>query len=177
MASRHTSTGSRSAGVRRRTGRSKPAAGDESLREQLTRLLEPVDAVVIPRERLQAALDDAVERGRMTRDDATDLLAEVVRRGEDVLAEVDRLLGGALGDARRRAAAPADRVLREVDRARRVAGLPASFPVLGYDDLTAAQVIARMRDLRDPELRKVRDHERRNANRKTVLAAIEQRLA
>jgi hypothetical protein len=33
-----------------------------------------------------------------------------------------------------------------------------------------------MRELSPPELRKVRDYERRNANRKSVLAAIETQL-
>ena len=48
--------------------------------------------------------------------------------------------------------------------------------VPGFDDLTAAQVQARLDDLTPAELRKVRDYERRNANRKTVLAAIETKL-
>jgi hypothetical protein len=67
-------------------------------------------------------------------------------------------------------------VLREVDRARRVAGVGPSFPILGYDDLTAAQVTERLADLSAAELRKVRDYEKRNANRKSVLAAVEQKL-
>ncbi len=107
-------------------------------------------AIVITRERVQEVLDDAVERGRMTRDDAADLLAELVRRGEGLLS------------------APADRV-------RRVTGL-GSFPIEGYDDMTAAQVTEHLSDLGTAELRRVRDHERRNANRKSVLTAIERKL-
>jgi hypothetical protein len=68
-----------------------------------------------------------------------------------------------------------DRVLREVDRARRVVGI-ARFPVLGYDTLTAKEIAVRLDDLSAPELRKVRDHERRHAKRKSVLAAIEKKL-
>jgi hypothetical protein len=113
----------------------------------------PIEALLLTRERIQEVLDDAVERGRMTRDDASELLAELVRRGR-----------------------PPDRVMREVDRARRVAGLGGSFPIVGYDDLTAAQVAERLEGLTPAELRTVRDHERRNANRKSVLAAIERRL-
>jgi hypothetical protein len=90
----------------------------------------------------------------MTRDDATHLLAELVRRGT----------------------APADRLLREVDRARRAAGLGSSFPIAGYDDLTAAQVAERLDGLSTAELRQVREHERRNANRKSVLTAVERKL-
>ena len=68
-------------------------------------------------------------------------------------------------------------MLREVDRARRVAGVGPSFPILGYDDLTAAQVNERLGDLDAAGLRKVRDYEKRNANRKSVLDAIARRLS
>jgi hypothetical protein len=110
---------------------------------------DPVrDVLVLTRERIQDVLDDAVRRGRMTRDDAADLLAELVRRGRDGVAS-----------------------------ARRATGLGSSFPIAGYDDLTAVEVIERLEGLGPPELRKVREHERRNANRKTVLTAIERKLA
>src|ERR1700754_385655 len=114
--------------------------------------LNTLDVMVITRERLQDALDEAVRRGRMTRDDATDLLAEIVRRA---------------------ISAPADRMIREV---KRVAGSDDEFPIADYDDLTAAQVVSRLPDLEPPQLRRVRDYERRNANRKTVLAAVDQKL-
>ncbi|MDX6732015.1 MAG: hypothetical protein QOC54_1963, partial [Baekduia sp.] len=45
------------------------------------------------------------------------------------------------------------------------------------DDLTAAQITKRLGDLTPAELRKVRDHERRGEARKSVLAAIERKLA
>jgi polyhydroxyalkanoate synthesis regulator phasin len=122
---------------------------DESSRS----VLNPLDVMVITRERLQDTLDDAVRRGRMTRDDATDLLAEIVRRA---------------------ISAPTDRVLREV---RRVTGAADGFPIDEYDELTAAQIVSRLGELPVGELRRVRDYERRNANRKTVLAALDAKLA
>jgi hypothetical protein len=109
--------------------------------------LNPLGALILTRERIQEVLDDAVERGRMTRDDARELLAELIRRGT----------------------APADRVIR-------AAGLGSSFPVDDYDELTAAQVSQRLDGLSPAQLRTVRDHERRNANRKSVLAAIDRKL-
>jgi hypothetical protein len=149
------------------------APTDEGLREQLQRILNPLELVVLTRDRVQGALDEAVERGRMTRQDASDLAADLLSRSrrqtDDLVSELEALLGRSLG-------APADRVIREVDRARRAAGLGPSFPIVGYDDLTAAQVQARLGELSPPELRKVRDYERRNANRKSVLGAIEQKL-
>ena len=57
------------------------------------------------------------------------------------------------------------------------AGIGPSFPITGYDDLTVAQVQGRLTGLSPAELRKVRDYERRNANRKTVLNAIESKLS
>jgi polyhydroxyalkanoate synthesis regulator phasin len=137
--------------------------------DQLQKLLAPLDAVLVTRDRLQAIVDDAVERGRLTRSDATDLVTEIFALGrrttEDLVADVDQLLGS-----------PADRVRREVDRARRATGIGQPFPISAYEDLSAAQVQARLGDLTPAELRKVRDYERRNANRKTVLSAIESKL-
>jgi polyhydroxyalkanoate synthesis regulator phasin len=143
-------------------------------------VLTPLNLVMLTRERIQETLDDAVDRGRMTRDDANDLVQGLVSRGrrqtDDVLSDLEQLLGRSrdqLGSAGRTGA---DRVLREVDRARRTAGIGPSFPIIGYDDLTVEQVTTRLEDLTPAELRKVRDHERRNANRKSVLSAIEQKL-
>jgi hypothetical protein len=130
-------------------------------------LLDPLEALLLTRDRIQEVLDDAVARGRMTRDDASELLAELVRRGR---RSTDELVDGL-------ASLPPDRVMREVDRARRAAGLGSSFPITGYDELTAAKVVDRLEGLSAAELRAVRDHERRNANRKSVLNAIERRLS
>ncbi len=130
----------------------KKAAPDDNgagLREQLQRLLNPLDVVVLSRERLQEVIDDAVKRGRMTRSDATDLVTEIRRTTEEWLGAAGRATG--LGGG-------------------------SSFPIDSYETLTAAQVQSRLGDLTPPDLRKVRDYERRNANRKTVLAAIESRL-
>jgi polyhydroxyalkanoate synthesis regulator phasin len=148
--------------------RSREAAPD-GVSDAVKRVLNPLDAVVITRDRLQEVLDDAVERGRMTRDDAGELLAELVRRGRRQTDELLRDIETALS-------VPAERVIREVDRARRVTGLGAAFPIAGYDDLTAAQVTERLNGLSPGELRVVRDYEKRNANRKSVLAAVERKL-
>jgi hypothetical protein len=157
----------------RKSTSTRKSSGDEATREQLRRFLDPREVVVVTRDRLQEALDEAVERGRMTRDDATSLLADLLQRGRE---DIEGLLDGARGTAKKGVTGSAGRVLREVDRARRVAGVGPAFPILGYDDLTAAQVTERLGDLDAPELRKVRDYEKRNANRKSVLAAVEQKL-
>jgi len=168
------------------------ASGDDfnanvsAFRDFLQRGMEgPLHLVMLTNERIQEVVDDAVDRGRMTREDAEDLAQEMVRRGRqqtvDLLADFEHLLGRGRGGLETAATAarksqPADRVLREVDRARRAAGLGQSFPILSYEDLTAAQIADRLDDLSPAELRKVRDYERRHGNRKSVLQAIETKL-
>ena len=54
---------------------------------------------------------------------------------------------------------------------------PASnLPINGYDELSAAQVQDKLDGLSAAQLRKLRDYERRHANRKTVLDRIERKL-
>ena len=138
---------------------------DPGVRDQLARALNPLDLVLVTRDRLQDVFDDAVSRGRMTRDDATDLVSEILSFGKRNTDEIITQLEGATQD-----------VARKVDRARRAAGIGSLFPIAGYDELTAGKVTAKLDGLTAAELRKVRDYERRNANRKTVLAAIEAKL-
>jgi polyhydroxyalkanoate synthesis regulator phasin len=201
---RSTATKKRSSSQQRSTGSTRSATKRPAARRRSSAAAARGDAarpvqqvvdvlnrgVVVTRDRLQDTLDDAVKRGRLTRSDANDLLLEILRRGrkqtEDVLSDIEQLLGrsrGQLDTARRRAGnagravggRAADRALREVDRMRRATGM-ANFPILNYDDLTAGQVAERLHDLTPAQLRKVRDYERRNANRKSVLDAIEKAL-
>jgi polyhydroxyalkanoate synthesis regulator phasin len=172
---------------RRPTAGRKPAAqtpaagGDEIVRQNLLAVRALLtDGVVLTAQRIQEALDDAVTRGRMTRRDAEDLAKGLLdagrRQTQDLLADVEQLLGRSRTEVVSRASQSGDRVLREVDRVRRGAGVGPSFPILNYGDLTAAQIVARLPDLKPAELRKVRDHERRGASRKSVLGAIDKRL-
>ena len=142
---------------------------DANLREQLSRYLDPREVVVLTRDRVQEAVDDAVDRGRMTRNDATALVTVLFERSraqtDELIAQLESVVTGT-----------PTRIVREVDRARRATGIGPTFPISGYDDLTAAEVGERIGDLSAPELRKVRDYERRNANRKSVLQNIERKL-
>jgi polyhydroxyalkanoate synthesis regulator phasin len=128
--------------------------------------------IILTTDRIQATLDDAVKRGRMTRDDAEQLARTLVESGrkqtEELLHDLEALVGRSLDTA-------GEQRLRHGDRARRIAR-PPRFPITRYDELTAPQVVARLADLGATDLRKVRDHERRHRNRKTVLRAIERAL-
>jgi hypothetical protein len=132
-----------------------------------SRAADGLGVVMLTRDRIQDALDDAVERGHMTREAANGLAEALVARGrqewQDVFSDVEQLVG------RVRDAGP-------IDGALRVVGAGSSFPISGYDDLTAAQITERLDGLTPAELRKVRDYERRHGNRKSVLAAVERKL-
>jgi hypothetical protein len=148
-------------------------AGELGELRALLDTLGPLELVVLRRASVEAVLASAVKRGRLTSRDADELLAELMeqaREGIEIAAidarrslRPEAALEGAVGPD---AAAPAAAV---------AAGEPA-LPILGYDDLTAAQIALRLPALSQVELRDVRDHERRHGNRKSVLAAIEQVL-
>ncbi len=162
------------------------AAHVNAVREVLTR------GVVLTAERVQETLDDAVSRGRLTHVDADDLVQRLVQIGrsqaeevrsdlEELREEIEELLDQSPTDVlnaslRAGTQLTPDRVVRELDRVRRVVGIGPAFPILAYDDLSAAQIIERLEDLSSAQLRKVRDRERRTAKRKTVLDAIERAL-
>ena len=115
-------------------------------------------------------LENLLGRGRSG---AESVVEEARERGTSAASGALRQAEKTASDALR----TADPVIVQADRARRVAGVGASFPITGYDNLTAAQVRDRLDTLNAPELRKVRDYERRNANRKTVLSAVESKLS
>ncbi len=191
-------SGARAGGSRTSQSRSSGGSGGRNQQQRedavvanLSALRETLaEGVVITGERLQEAMDDAVRRGKVTADDAQDIVTRLVHTGRqqtrDLLDEIEQLLTrgrDTIEDTARTAAGRArkapgtDRVLKEVDRARRAAGLGPTFPITDYENLTAAQVTDRLDELSPAELRKVGDHEKRNANRKTVLAAVEKQLA
>ena len=176
----------------KRTASSKPAAkraaprkpaaatakADEALTANLIALRDTLrKGVVLTAEGVKAALDDAVKRGRITRKDATELSQTLLSTGRAQADGFRSDLEQLLGRGRSQALQSGDRVLREVDRARRRVGVGSAFPITLYDELTAAQIQSRLKDLTPAQLRKVRDYETRNDARKSVLGAIEKKLA
>lgn len=156
-------------------------------------------SVTLSRDRIQEAVDEAVERGRMTRGDANELVSKLVSRGrkqrDEMLHDLERLLdqwrrevGTRTGPARRQATRTAGRAARaargvadpalaEADKLRRRAGVRSASPITAYDQLTVDQVKTRLKDLPPADLRKVRTQEKRGKARKGVLDEIERRLA
>jgi polyhydroxyalkanoate synthesis regulator phasin len=155
-------------------------------------------SVTLSRDRLQDVVDDAVKRGRMTRDDANELVSSLLTRSrrysDELVKQLERLLDQAqhevesrTGPARRRATTEARRAARaardaadaplaQADRIRRRSGVTAGGPITAYDQLTATQIKSRLRDLSAAELRQVRARERRGKARKGLLSDIDRRL-
>jgi hypothetical protein len=178
-----TSTRSTAKSAATSTRRASGADGIASVAEQLVKgTIKPQDVVMLTRDRIRETLDDAASRGRVTRKDADDLVFELVRRGrsqsDDFRSEIEGLLGRVeTATKRARGSKPVDRLVRGADRARRAAGVGPSFPIIDYDNLNTGQIQSRVKELSKPELRKVLTYERKNANRKTVVGAIEKSLS
>jgi polyhydroxyalkanoate synthesis regulator phasin len=186
-------TSKRSSASRRTTTGGGADKSVEAFRDALER------SVTLSRDRLQDAVDDAVRRGRITRDDANELVSTLLTRsrryGDELIKQLERLLDqtqreidARTGTARRRATAGARRAARaardaadaplaRADRLRRRSGVPAGGPITAYDQLTAAQIRSRLGDLSPAELRRVRTREQRGKARKGILSDIERRLA
>jgi polyhydroxyalkanoate synthesis regulator phasin len=158
---------SRSAGA---VGRNVGAVRDAVRRS----MLAPVNAVMLTRRHIEDVVDDAVRRGRMTREDAQQMVQTLLQYGakqtDDFLADLERLLA--------RSSALEERSSAERRGGRRTRSRRASsnLPIAGYDDLSAAAVQERLDGLTPAQLRKLRDYERRHANRKTVLDRIVRKL-
>ena len=155
-------------------------------------------SVTLSRERIQEIVDDAVKRGRMTRDDANELVSKLVARSrkesKELVKELEALLEqarkgvekgtsraqrqvkAAAGKAARGVRDATEEPLARADAARRRAGVGPCFPITGYDELTAAQIGRRLGDLSKPELRKVRTHEKNGKGRKGILDKIDKAL-
>src|SRR5918999_1646375 len=188
--SRSTSkSGSRTAKTASRGARRAPGVEAKTVaefREALRKnLIKPMEMVLISRDRIEEVLGEAVDQGRVTARDAQRITSGLVKRGQrqttDVLKDLEKLLDRGRGEIggrapRSRAVRTASPALEQVDRVRRGAGVGPNFPIIGYEELNATQIKGRLKNLTPAELRKVRDHEKRNASRKTILNAIESKL-
>lgn len=153
----------------------------EALRKNL---IKPSGMVLLTRDRIEEALHKS---GKLSTKDARGIAGDLVKRGrketDDVLKDLENLLGKGrrdvskrAGKARGRAVHAASPAIARADKARRAAGVGSKFPISLYDELNVGEIKSRLGDLKPAELRKVRDYERRNANRKGVLSAIESKL-
>lgn len=193
----------------------KPDGGVDQSIESFRASLERT--ITVSRDRLQEVLDDAVDRGRMTRRDAETVVSELIDRGRrqrDILLDELERLGKQLGKHSEKVArqarevteiplVKAERKLRRsrakgapqrsapaaresaaretpaLKKAKSPSGGKAStpFPIADYEGLNAAEVRKSLADLSPAQLRAVREREAAGAARKTVLEAIDRKLA
>jgi hypothetical protein len=176
-ASRAATKPAKAAGVEAKT----VAEFREALRKNL---IKPSGMVLLTRDRIEEALHKS---GKLSPREARGIAGDLVKRGrketDDVLKDLESLLDKGrrdvsrrAGAARKRAVRAASPALKQADRARRATSVGANFPISAYDELNVGEIKGRLGDLTPAELRKVRDYERRNANRKGVLGAIESKL-
>jgi uncharacterized protein YktB (UPF0637 family) len=52
----------------------------------------------------------------------------------------------------------------------------ATFPIAGYDEMNVREIGERLEDLSAAEIRRVREHEKRNKNRETLIEQFDRKL-
>ena len=137
-------------------------AGAEALSEQAVRQQEAGQALA--QESVEAYaefLEDAFSRYRS----GTEMAAQSAREGARTMTETTT---GLVGTAAAAAGATAG--------AAREASDAATFPIPGYDGMTVEEIEGRLGPLTDDQVRRLRDHERQNQNRKTLIERYDARL-
>ena len=141
-------------------------ADAEALSEQAQRQQEAGQALA--RESVEAYaefLDEAFSRYRSGAEQAT----ESAREGARTLTDTTTgLVGTAAGAAGATAGAAAG--------AAREASDAATFPIPGYDGMTVEEIEGRLGPLTDEQVERLRDHERENQNRKTLIERYDAKL-
>jgi polyhydroxyalkanoate synthesis regulator phasin len=87
--------------VAQRSGKASSGDADEGRADKSVQAFRDAleKSVTLPRDRLQEVFDDAVAHGRMTRDDANELVSRLISRGrqqtESMLRDLERVLAQA----------------------------------------------------------------------------------
>ena len=122
-------------------------------------------------QRVQAA-ERAAERAIQRAKKAEQRAAEAALKATERAKKAERRAGAAAEEAVQRVNAEAAK-----RAAQESAPASSTSPVEHYDDLAAEEVIALLASLERQDLQMLREHERRNANRASVLSAIDSVLA
>ena len=141
-------------------------AAAQQLSEQAARQQEAGQALA--RESVEAYaefLDEAFSRYRSGAERAT----ESAREGARTLAETTTGLVGTAAGAAGATAGTAAGATREAADA-------ATFPIPGYDSMTVDEIEGRLGPLTDEQVQRLRDHERKNQSRKTLIERYDQKL-
>jgi hypothetical protein len=141
-------------------------AGAQALSEQAQRQQEAGQALA--QESVEAYarfLDDAFSRYRS----GTEMAARSAQEGARSFTETTTGLVGTAARAAGTTAGAAAGAAREATDA-------ATFPIPGYDSMTVEEIEGRLGPLTDDQVGRLRDHERQNQNRKTLIDRYDQKL-
>ncbi len=128
----------------------------EALRKSL---VKPTGMVLLTRDHIEEALQ---KTGKLSPKEARGVASDLVKRGKKETNDFLDDLGGLLDKGKA--------------SARRATRKAPALPIRGYEKLNVSQIKGRVSKLSPPDLRKLRDHERKGAGRKGVLDAIESAL-
>ena len=141
-------------------------AGAQALSEQAARQQQAGQALA--QESVEAYaefLDDAFSRYRS----GTEMAAQSAREGARTMTDTTTGLMGTAASAAGATAGAAAGAAREASDA-------ATFPIPGYDGMTVDEIEGRLGSLTDDQVRRLRDHEQENQNRKTLIERYDARL-
>jgi hypothetical protein len=68
------------------------------------------------------------------------------------------------------------RLVESAARGAETAATNGGFPIAGYDEMNVAEVGKRLDGLNDEQIRRVRDYEKRNKNRETLIEQFDRKL-
>ena len=145
-------------------------AGAQALSEQAARQQQAGQALA--QESVEAYaqfLDDAFSRYRS----GAEMAAQSAREGARSMTETTTSLVGTAASA---AGATAGATAGAAAGAAREASDAATFPIPGYDGMSVEEIEERLGPLTDDQVGRLRDHERRNQNRKTLIDRYDARL-
>ena len=116
-------------------------------------------------EALEIATYDTIENvARSIGDNETATLASEIRAEEERMLTSLRDIIPALAGAM---------VREQVPGHERVIKIEDDLPIADYDDLTADEIVGRLKDLSQEELRAIESYEAKNSNRSTILKRVE----
>jgi uncharacterized protein YktB (UPF0637 family) len=138
-----------------------------------------VDHVVAQQERnvrfAQGVLDDAARELRHQADSNGSVVGELVERAE-AQRDAYRTLAGEWADAYTDLLYAPFSYYRQDLRLAEDQVEDATFPIAGYDELNVREISQRLEGLSAAEIRKVREYEKRNKSRETLIEQFDRKL-
>ncbi len=132
-------------------------------------------SVTVQTKRLEQVVDDLVKRGKLSRQDADELVGSLIKSGKQYTSTLLQVLDSAIpGRSRKKTALKTEP--KRAPASSTTSASSSSQPIAGYDKLTVTQIKPKLSGLSPSDLRAVRSSEAGGKNRKGVLAEIDRLL-